>query len=148
MQRVLIRHGHKAGRKESATHYTWRAMKARCDQPKHQAYPYYGGRGITYEPRWTLFEHFLADMGLRPDGMTLDRKDTNGHYTADNCKWATKLEQMKNQRPKRASLEARHPERELRQMCWLVEMGYTKASVARMFGTTDTAIARLMRDRN
>lgn len=72
-------------------------MKERCLNPKHKAYKAYGGRGITVCKRWLVFENFLEDMGERPEGKTLDRKDNDKGYTKSNCRWATKEEQYDNQ---------------------------------------------------
>lgn len=74
-------------------------MKQRCLNPKHKFYRLYGGRGITICDRWLSdFQNFLADMGLRPAGLTLDRWDTNGHYEPGNCRWATRKEQQASRR--------------------------------------------------
>jgi hypothetical protein len=73
-------------------------MKERCLYKNNPNYAYYGGRGITICERWMDFKNFLADMGERPDGMTLDRKEKNGNYEPDNCKWSTKSEQALNRR--------------------------------------------------
>jgi hypothetical protein len=74
-------------------------MKARCTNPKAHAYEKYGGRGITVHPPWIdSFEAFLADMGIRPAGTTLDRIDNDGNYDKNNCRWATKLEQDNNRK--------------------------------------------------
>lgn len=62
------------------------------------SYPQYGGRGIKVCDRWQRFENFLADMGVRPEGKTLDRIDTDGNYEPGNCKWSTASEQQQNKR--------------------------------------------------
>ena len=78
---------------------SWQAMKQRCYYPKHKDYANYGGRGITVCDRWqNSFANFIADMGERPKGLTLERRDTNGNYEPTNCYWATASEQMINRR--------------------------------------------------
>lgn len=71
-------------------------MKTRCTNPKATRYPEYGGRGITVCERWNDFANFLADMGERPVGMTIDRRDNDLGYFKENCRWATHLEQTQN----------------------------------------------------
>ena len=83
------------------THNTWRDMLARCRQPSNPSYVYYAARGISVCEHWQLFENFLADMGERPLGHTLDRLDNDGNYEPSNCRWATPKQQAANRRPRR-----------------------------------------------
>lgn len=78
---------------------SWRSMISRCSNPKDRAYPTHGGRGIKVCEKWHIFEEFLADMGDRPPGLTLERIDNEGDYEPHNCKWATWSEQNRNKRP-------------------------------------------------
>ena len=78
-------------------HRIWGNMKNRCKNPKCQDYPHYGGRGITYDPRWENFAGFYEDMlPTYEDDLTLDRIDVNGPYTKDNCRWVSRLVQNNN----------------------------------------------------
>lgn len=81
------------------TYNSWRSMKQRCLNPKHNQYHNYGGRGIKIAPRWLDFANFLADMGERPSkGHSIDRKNNNGNYNKTNCRWATWEQQAGNRR--------------------------------------------------
>ena len=86
------------GLSKSKTYKTWQQMVQRCTNEKATGYENYGGRGITICERWMKFENFLADMGERPEGKSLDRRTNDGNYEPGNCRWATPKEQQINRR--------------------------------------------------
>ena len=91
-------HGHASGSKTSPTYRSYRSMRQRCEDATHEAYADYGGRGIAVCERWQTFENFLADMGERPAGLTLDRRNNDLGYEPGNCHWATRSQQNRNRR--------------------------------------------------
>ena len=84
---------------------SWAQMRSRCRNPKNPGYKNYGGRGITICSRWDEFLNFLEDMGDRPPGLFLDRKDNDGLYCQENCHWASRTAQNRNRRSVKLSLE-------------------------------------------
>jgi len=75
---------------------SWRCMIRRCNNPKDQAFGYYGGRGIKVCGEWLDVKVFYKDMGERPKGLTLERIDNEKGYYKENCKWASRIEQQRN----------------------------------------------------
>jgi hypothetical protein len=92
----------KHGKSRSKEYQVWRTMKKRCTDQNGRWWHIYGGRGIRVCKRWldpkSGFENFLADMGPRPQGMQLDRRENNGNYTPKNCRWATPKQNSRNTR--------------------------------------------------
>ncbi len=80
------------------TYNTWTTMVQRCTNPRNSNYPNYGGRGICVHPAWLTFAAFLADVGERPAGTSLDRIDNDRGYQPGNVRWATRHEQNRNSR--------------------------------------------------
>jgi hypothetical protein len=89
------------GQTGSLTYVSWSSMWTRCTNKNRQVWKYYGGRGIEVCKRWKSFEAFLEDMGTRPSGLTLERRDTDGHYSKKNCYWATRKQQALSRRNSR-----------------------------------------------
>lgn len=97
--------------KDHPLHRTYEGMMERCYYAKARRYPRYGGRGIVVCDRWLRssdkkasgFWAFVEDMGPRPEGFTLDRKDNDGPYSPDNCRWASHEMQTSNKDQARGS---------------------------------------------
>lgn len=107
----------------------YRGMINRCYNPNQKSYKDYGGRGVFVCERWLGkdgFKNFLSDMGDRPEDVTLDRKDNNGPYSPENCRWATRDEQAKNKRNNRW-ITANGKTQHLAQ--WAKELGCNSAAI-------------------
>lgn len=108
------------GKSRTQLYAVWQAAKQRCINPKDPAYGRYGARGIYVCERWDSFENFIADMGDRPLGATLDRIDNNGPYSPENCRWASRKEQSNN---REANVKITHNGVTLTAMQWSEKIG-------------------------
>lgn len=105
----------------------WVDMNKRCHTPRDANYPNYGGRGITVCPEWQDGpEQFIADMGEKPPGMTLDRKDNNLGYSASNCEWVTMQDQQNN---KRTNVLLAHEGESMTIAQWARKLGMKKVTL-------------------
>jgi hypothetical protein len=95
-----LKHGQSAGG-GTGEYWAWVDMRQRVLSPNHAAFPEFGGRGITLNPRWLSFSNFFVDMGTRPPGAWLGRLDHNGEYGPRNVRWMSPKESVARRRPRR-----------------------------------------------
>jgi hypothetical protein len=145
-------HGHRSKGEESPEYRSWRAMLERCYNSKSISYPHYGARGITVCPKWRAsFSAFFADMGERPEGFTIDRKNPDLGYLCGkcpdcgqvaNCRWANWHEQIQGQRRCRNANIART---KLKQIRKLREKGVSMFDLADRFKVSHSFVCKLLR---
>lgn len=129
------------GGSRTPTYSVWSNMKDRCYRPENKSFKHYGSRGIQVCPEWRdSFAQFVADMGPRPPGLTLERKDVNGNYCPDNCVWADKTTQSRNRRFTKANAETATRIRSDR------ASGKTIAQLSRDYGLSTSQIFRIVKD--
>lgn len=87
---------HGEGYRRTKEYNIWNQILQRCNNQTNKSYRRYGGRGITVCERWLKYDLFLADMGRKPYGRSLDRIDNDGNYEPTNCRWSTQVEQQNN----------------------------------------------------
>jgi hypothetical protein len=139
-----LRHGHARhgpNGQRSPTYRSWCAMLTRCRNPRRHNAENYSGRGIQVCERWESFENFLADMGERPDGRTLERDDTNKGYEPGNCSWATPIKQARNRRNAKLTFET------AKAVAGRMLRGEAAAKVAAEFGISESLPREILKGR-
>lgn len=115
-----FRHGATCGRRKTPEYESWRGMHQRCRNPNQPSWKYYGGKGIRVCERWSGpdgFSNFLADMGSRPPGTSLDRVDSAAHYEPGNCRWSSVITQAREGTAALKRYRALRAERRMRERC-------------------------------
>lgn len=126
------------GRSGSPTHKTWCSIIQRCTNSKNPNWKDYGGRGIGICDRWrNSFESFLTDMGERPYGMTIERRNNNGNYEPGNCVWASRDAQGRNRRTCKLTEDLAN------EALGRMEHGETAASVAKRLNVSAVMVSRI-----
>lgn len=121
----------------SPTYKSWTAMWDRC-KPTHKSRSSYFDRGITVCEDWKDFEMFLEDMGERPEGTTLDRKDNDKGYYAGNCEWATKKRQAQNRRSTVLDFDLSEKIRSLK------AEGISLSKIAKLLGINESTVKNVL----
>lgn len=117
----------------------WATMKARCYNKNHNRYKYYGGRGIKVCDRWlNSFENFLEDMGMRAEGLTIERVDNDDDYSPGNCEWRTHADQSRNRRTTKLSIKKIIKVKEMS------GLGLATKEIASLFGVSTSTIRRVL----
>jgi hypothetical protein len=115
-------------------------MISRTTNPQHPRWADWGGRGITVCDSWREFENFLADMGEKPPGMTLERINNNSGYSKSNCCWATPAQQARNNRGYRLTPDVR------KRIAELAEDGNTMIQVGKIVGLNRHTVSKAWPD--
>lgn len=127
------------GMSRTQTYNSWRMAKARCSKAVNKNYALYGGRGITMCDRWfNSFDLFLADMGEKPVGFSIERLDNNKGYEPGNCVWATQETQCQNMRSNKMNAD------KVREARARVAAGESRKVVQADFGISESHLERLV----
>lgn len=124
---------------QSREYQVWVEMIGRCEHEQHHKYELYGKRGITVCARWHDVVNFMTDMGPKPTPWhQLDRRNNNGNYTPENCRWVTCAENSRNRRNNKLNIES---VRTIRKLC--AEGQLTDRQIAVQYGVSHQLVNRI-----
>jgi len=124
-------------------YHIWASMRARCDNSNAISYPNYGGRGISYDPRWKKYKNFYDDMIIDyADDLSIDRKNNDLGYSRENCKWSTRREQSNNTRRNRY-LEHNGKSQTIAQ--WARDLGIKRSTIAQRYYVYKLPVERCLK---
>jgi len=118
------------GMEGTPTYNSWISMISRCTKPSNPSYRWYGARGISVCGSWRTFANFLADMGVKPEGTSLDRIDSNRNYEPGNCRWLDSRGQHRN---KRSNVLVAHDGLTMCLSAWAERFGLQQATVQQRY---------------
>ena len=138
---MAVTHGHSSNGKLSPTYIVWKGMIDRCQNPHSTSFEHYGAKGITVYSKWQTFAGFLADMGVRPPGLSLDRKDATKDYCLENCQWVPRAEQNREKRKPFSfnGLTLSLPE-------WAVRLGVSRSTLAQRLYVYGWPIEKVLKE--
>ena len=135
--------------RDTRAYTSWYSMKARCDNPNHTRYEFYGGRGVTYCERWKDFDNFFEDMGEKPKGYQLDKEMNGGIgcklYSPENCCWIPSSENPKHRRPfKKGPIDGKLPQERKDLIRQLYKDGHSFYSIEKNTGHHGDTIRKIL----
>lgn len=133
------------GGSDTRLYHIWHGMRSRCNTPTVFGYEYYGGRGIKVCSEWEnsfeIFREWALSHGY-DDTLTIDRKDTNGDYTPDNCQWITQTEQTQNRRSRCTTVMYTYKGEIKTAFEWAAIIGVSVSNIRNRFKSTGTPYSK------
>lgn len=119
----------------------WGSMKNRCYSPNHPYFKNYGGRGITICKEWRenfqVFYNWTTKNGYKKE-LTIDRRNNNGNYTPENCRFVTHTVNIRNRPSTKLNIKKVKMIRKL-----LAQGNLLQREIAKIFNIGKTTISKI-----